>query len=146
MPILNYTTTVAAAKTVSQVQTLLAKHGAGTIAVRYEDGRAAGVTFDLETPHGRRAFTLPVDVEAIYQVLVKQRVQPKYRSLDQAERIAWRIAKDWLEAQLAIIESQMVSLTQVMLPYLHVDGAKTLYQAYEERESALALTSGDGAW
>jgi hypothetical protein len=37
-----------------------------------------------------------------------------------------------------------VSFDQVMLPYMHVaDGTQTLYQAYEQRESALALTAGD---
>lgn len=144
MPILNYTTSIASGKTISEMQARLAKHGAATIAVRYVDGAAAGLTFDLMTIYGWKAFTLPVDIEAIYRVLLKQKVQPKYRTREQAERVAWRIAKDWLEAQLAIVESQMVSFDQVMLPYMHTgDGSKTLYQAYEERESALALTTGD---
>ena len=39
--------------------------------------------------------------------------------------------KDWVEAQAAIIEAGMVTMEQVMLPYLEVrpDGT-TLYQAY----------------
>jgi hypothetical protein len=143
MPILNYTTTVASSRTVSQMQETLAKAGATTIAARYNEGKAVGLSFTLMTVYGWRDFTLPVDTEAVYRVLVRQRVAPRLKTRDQAERVAWRIAKDWLEAQLAIVESQMVSFDQVMLPYMHVEGPKTLYQAYEERESALALTTGE---
>jgi hypothetical protein len=144
MPILNYTTTVAPARTVSQMQEALAKHGATTIAARYDEGSAIGLSFTLMTVYGWRDFTLPVDVNAVHKVMVRQKVAPKLRTREQAERVAWRIAKDWLEAQLAIVQSQMVSFDQVMLPYMNVEGTKTLYQAYEERESALALTAGEG--
>lgn len=58
---------------------------------------------------------------------------------EQAERVAWRVAREWLLAQLAIIEAQMATLDQVMLPYLQVDGQKTLYAAYREREDTLQL-------
>lgn len=52
----------------------------------------------------------------------------------QAERVAWRVIKDWIAAQLAIVETQMVELDQVMLPYLHVDGDRTLYESYRDQE------------
>ena len=142
MPILNYRTSIAASQTVGEMQAMLAKHGATTVAASYDNGIVVGLSFRLMTPHGWRDFTLPVDVDAIERVLKRQKVAPKLRSREQAERVAWRIAKDWLAAQLAILQSQMVSFDQIMLPFMHVDGSKTLYQAYEERESALALTTG----
>jgi hypothetical protein len=41
--------------------------------------------------------------------------------------------KDWLEAQLALIDAQVVEIEQVMLPYLIVDDTGlTLYQRYLE--------------
>lgn len=142
MPILNYTTTVAVARSVSEMQTMLAKAGADTISIRYDDGKPVGLSFRLMTLYGWRHFALPVNAQPIWKVLSKQRVDARFRKIEHAERVAWRIAKDWLEAQLAIVESQMVSFDQVMLPYMHVDGSKTLYEAYEERETALALTTG----
>jgi hypothetical protein len=146
VPILNYTTTVAASRTINQMQDMLAKAGARTITAEYnENGLLTGMSFALQTPYGWRDFTLPVDVSAVHQVLGQQHVASSLQTRPHAERVAWRIAKDWLEAQLAIVESQMVSFDQVMLPYMHVDGPKTLYQAYEERESALALTAGESA-
>jgi hypothetical protein len=112
--------------------------------VQYAEGRATGLGFILKTPHGDRAFTLPVDVDAVRRLLLKQENDGAFRSLrkgagtfsnpEHAERVAWRVVKDWLVAQLAMIEAQMATLDQVMLPYLHVDGDKTLYAAYRERE------------
>lgn len=145
MAVLNYTTTIAASKTVAEMQAMLAKAGAARVAVAYEDGSAVAVTFELRTPHGDRVFTLPVDVDAMHRLLARQRrSNTKVKDTrEQAERVAWRVMKDWLAAQLAIVETQMVALDQVMLPYLHVDGDRTLYAAYKARESAaLALPVG----
>ncbi|MGH4019999.1 MAG: hypothetical protein ACRDT0_12350 [Pseudonocardiaceae bacterium] len=54
MPTLNYTTTVPVARTVGEVQDMLARHGASAVAVRYVDRQPVGVSFQLATPHGLR--------------------------------------------------------------------------------------------
>lgn len=138
MPLLNYTTTVAASKTVGQVQELLVKAGATSIHTEYVEGRAAALSFVVETEYGIRGFTLPIDVDAVTKVLRNdRRVTPKYRTPEQAERVAWRILKDWVEAQLAIIETRMVSLDQVMLPYMQDASGKTVFDLYRTRQLAL---------
>lgn len=38
MPILNYTTEVESAKTVGEIQSILAKHGAKVVIAEYDDG------------------------------------------------------------------------------------------------------------
>lgn len=149
MGTLNYTTTIPATRTVGECQALLAKHGASRVAVEYLDGSPAGLAFWLPTPHGDRSFILPVDVAAVQRLLTRQENDGEFRasrkraghfsSREHAERVAWRVVKDWLEAQLAMIEAQMATLDQVMLPYLNVDRGKTLYAVYQEREHALAL-------
>jgi hypothetical protein len=125
--------------------------GAEAVAVRYTDRQPTGVSFTLTTPHGQRAFTLPVNVGAVHQLLLAQERAGNFRpsrkksgtfsSPEQAARVAWRTVKDWLEAQLAITEAQMATLDQVMLPYLHVEGEVTLYQRYREREQT-AIEAG----
>lgn len=138
----NYTTSIAATKTVAEMQTMLAQHGAQRIAVDYEDGRPSALTFSLATIHGMRVFTLPVNIDAMHALLKRKDANGELRSgakavrssREQAERVAWRIMKDWLGAQLALIDSSMVDLTQVMLPYLRVSDSHTLYQAYAENE------------
>ena len=57
---------------------------------------------------------------------------PGYKKDGQPARVAWRILKDWVEAQMAIIEAEMASIEEVFLPYL-LRGDHTLYQEIENR-------------
>lgn len=145
MTVLNYTTKVPAAKTISEVQELLAKNGAARIAMDYADGRAVGVAFGLDTVHGPKLFSLPVDVDAMHRLLLDRGTpgggmsKAAFQSREHAERVAWRVIKDWLAAQLTLVQSQMASIDQVMLPYLRVDNGRTLYTAYRDQEDVLAL-------
>lgn len=150
---LNYTTKIPATQTVGECHATLAAAGASSVSVHFEDGRPAGLSFSLKTPHGPRDFTLPVNVDGVQQVLMRENRAGKFRSdgarrnayetRDHATNVAWRVIKDWLEANLALIAAGMAGLDEVMLPYLHVDDSHTLYQRYREREDALALEAGD---
>jgi hypothetical protein len=147
MALLNYTTTIAASKTIGEMQDQLAKAGAQSIAVHYAEGSPRGLTFSLTTRYGPQLFTLPVDVTAVQRVLKKQRSagglsRAKFESADHAERVAWRISKTWLASQLALVHVQMATVDQVMLPYMHVGPDKTLYAAYQDRQDVLELTAG----
>lgn len=149
MGTLNYTTTIDSGKTVGEMHALLAKHGAGAIATRYNaERRPAALSFNLDTPAGpQQTFTLPINVDGVEALLMKQArsrtIGRRYANRAQAERTAWRVAKAWLEAQLAIVEAGMVTLDQVMLPYLHVGPELTLYDAYRET-GRLEITAGSG--
>jgi len=147
MPTLNYTTTLTVDRTVGDVSKLLARRGVASISTRYdEDGAAVGLGFSMRTPHGERQFMLPVNVDGVWTLLkgdpkVRQR-GPKFLVREHAERVAWRVVKDWVEAQVALIDADMASLDQVMLPYLiSAPDGRTLYEVYRDREQA-ALTGG----
>lgn len=151
MAVLNYTTQVDALKTAGEIQQRLATHGASRIMIEYSDRRPSGITFELEVETGPALFTLPVNVDAMHRLLIQQDKAGKLASSklraaerssrEQAERVAWRVIKDWLEAQLALIETRMVALDQVMLPYLRV-GELTVYEQYRAQR---ALTAGGGS-
>jgi len=142
MPLLNYTTEVAAARTVSTITAMLATSGARRIMTDFDGlGHPIGVGFSVETIHGVRGFHLPVNTAAVEKVLRRDRkVPPRYKTPEQAERVAWRILKDWLEAQLAIIATEMVTLDQVMLPYMQGDDGRTVYQLYLDQQLALGAS------
>ena len=149
---LNYTTTIPAARTVGECQQILAQSGAAAVAVHYEEGEPAGLSFRLDTPHGRRDFTLPVNIDGMQRVLAEaqrdgmfasaRQASDRFTSRRHATMVAWRVVKDWLEANLALIAAGMASLDETMLPYLQVDDSRTLYQAYREREANAALMPG----
>jgi hypothetical protein len=145
---LNYTTTIEATKSASECIAKLAQHGASAIGITYALTKPTGLSFSIGTPYGPRAFALPVNVRGTHKALCegykKGAVPNRYTTLDQAERVAWRVLKDWLEAQLALIEAGVADMTQVMLPYMQGDDGLTVWQRYLEREDALALEAGSG--
>ena len=74
-------------------------------------------------------------------MLLREKVAPRFKTPEQAERVAWRILKDWLEAQLALVQTEMVSLDCVMLPYMQADDGRTVYELYVEK-ALPELTAG----
>lgn len=130
MPILNYTTQIDAEKTVTEIQKKLAKAKAQAILTEYnDDGILNAISFRMVTPHGVMTFRLPANIEKIYVLLQRQGDRPKYRTMAQASRVAWRILKDWIEAQLAIVEAEQAEMVEVFLPYVQNSKGETLYQS-----------------
>lgn len=149
---LNYTTTVTVDRTVAEVQSMLGRSGAAAVATMYDpDGTPSGVHFMLRLNGTEYAFGLPVDVEAMHRALLEAEKRGDFRgsrkaagtfsSKAHARRVAWRVVKDWLEAQLALVAAGQARVEQVMLPYLRVDPERSLYDAWAAQH-ALALPDG----
>jgi len=66
---------------------------------------------------------------------------PRYCTIDHASNVAWRVVRDWLRAQIALIDSGMVMLDEIMLPYAITSGGKTALERF--RDGTLIL--GEGA-
>ena len=131
----NYSTSVEAAKTVSEIQQILVTHGARSIMTNYDkDGYVESLSFIVPTAYGDIGIRLPVDAQAVLKILERGKVTPKFCNYSQAVRIAWRIAKDWVRAQMALLETEMVKMEQIFLPYMVVKDNKTLYEAMVDRK------------
>lgn len=151
--LVNYTSTVPVSTSLAECQTRLAEAGADHIGVGYDDGLPTSLTFRIIGPHGVRDFAIPVDVDAV-QRLIRQQLEEKrissrsmakdkFLSRDRAACVAWRVMKDWIAAQCALVEASMVPLDELMLPHLDMGGGVRLAEAYRERESVLELAAGD---
>lgn len=140
MPIMNYTTEIAVEKTMGEVIGALTRRGVTRISTMFgEDGRPIGIAFTMKTDYGYREFELPVRVDGVLAAMMKDPKVPRARRTpEQAARTAWRIAKDWLEAQAALIDAELASLDEVMLPYMVTDLGTTVYDAF--RQTQLQLT------
>lgn len=142
MPLLNYTTSVSATKTAGEIQELLVAAGAGQVMTEFENKEPVGIAFLIETIHGKRQFMVPVHADNVLKVLEREfpRQRSHHRRPDKAAatRVAWRILKDWVEAQLAIIQTEMVTLDEVMLPYMKAGPkGETVYEMYLDQQLAL---------
>lgn len=108
MPILNYTTSISVLKTAGEIQEILARAGARTVFVEYGPDRIPdAISFWVEVKGQMISFRLPSRWQGVYQALMNSNAERKYKSEDQARRVAWRIIKDWTEAQVAIIEGEV---------------------------------------
>lgn len=135
MPILNYTTKVDVYTTLGEIQSKLVKHGAKKIMQDYDDdNHLVSLSFMINTPTGSRAIKLPANVDAVHKVLIRQKVKC---DRNQAERVAWRIVKDWVEAQIAILESEMVQIDEIFLPYMVNNNGQTLFDVYRNNQLML---------
>ncbi len=131
MPLLNYTTKVPAATTVAQIQAILVKHGATDILTNYDAGQLMALSFKVKTPQGPLAITLPVDVPATCRVL--RRTAPRaYWDMEHARNVSWRNIKDWVEAQMALLETEMVGLAEIFLPYVVTNDGRTVFKRLQE--------------
>lgn len=142
MAILNYTTKVPASKTVSQICQTLAKAKCQAVMQEfYPNGRIKSVSFRIETAFGIMTFQLPVNVDGVWKVIQRDKALPyAKRTFDQAERIAWRIVKDWVEAQCAMVQVGLADVEQVFLPYAQRTDGITLYENLKmKRFDQLAL-------
>lgn len=138
MAIKNYTTTVSVEKSVAEIQVALISHGARKIMVDYDDtGAPIGVAFGIVTSDGPRGFLLPANVAGVKAVFARQKVRAQK---GQAERTAWRNVRDWIMAQMAIVEAGQVEIQEVFFPYLTDGRGHTVYQLYQGGQLAI----GDG--
>lgn len=140
MAILNYTTTVDAFKTVSEIEYILMKHNAKSIMKNYEGECIVGLSFLIDTGENMIPVRMPVQIEQCLIILQQEKKSGSKNikaTKEQAERVAWRILKDWVEAQMALLDIQMVKLEEIFLPYIEIENGKTLFHELEERHFLL---------
>lgn len=141
MALLNYSTTVDAYKTVAEIEQMLVRHGAKSIMKSYEGEDVTSLSFLIDTGNGNIPVKLPVRLDDVLQVLTEQKkAHPKANikaTREQANRVAWRILKDWIEVQMALLDMQMVKFEEIFLSYIETADGKTVYEKLEEKHFLL---------
>jgi hypothetical protein len=139
----NYTTDIPAEKTIAEIQTILSQNGARGIALEYDgNGHIKDIFFKIILNHKELPFRLPAKAERVYQALWGEKQEWEHTRYGegwraQAQRIAWRICKTWLEAQITLINLEQAKLEEVFLPYLIMPGNKTLFETMEHNQFML---------
>lgn len=130
----NYTTSIKVEKTIGEIESILAKFGASKIMKEFDkEGNPESLSFIIATEHGTMPFKLPMRLEKVYSILCKSQIPKKLRSREQAARIGWRILKDWVDSQMALLQIEMAKIEEILLPYVVQKGGKTMYEMIEER-------------
>lgn len=141
MAILNYTTTVDAFKTVSEIEYILIKHGAKSVLKEYDGETIIGMSFLIDTGYRQIPVHMPVRVDDCLKVLQEEKKNRPGGNIkatrEQAERVAWRILKDWIAAQMALLDIDMVRFEEIFLPYIETGNGQTVFQKLEEKQFLL---------
>lgn len=134
MAILNYTTSISTEKTAAEIQKKLALAKAEAVLCEYDaEAIMTAMSFRISTEHGPVFFRLPANTNGVLRALKADRKVPKrLKTKEQAAKVAWRILKDWVEAQLAIVQAEMADLVEVFLPYAQQKDGRTLYRALSD--------------
>lgn len=152
MPIKNYTTEVAEEKTVGEIMGLLASKGARAIRVDYDErNRPTGVQFIIHLQEQPIPFRLPCNFDGVFRALLRQykdqwtrkEAEKNPGKRDQARKVAWRILKDWIAAQMALVEAEQAQLAEVFLPYVVQDGGQTLFEYFVEQRCKALPAKGE---
>ena len=130
MPLLNYTTEVSTDRTIAEIQKCLSEHGVSAVLAEYDDaGMITSLSFQIMMDGNKIAYKLPSDWEPVLKILENERKVPRRLcTKEQAIRVSWRIILTWIKAQMAIVETKMVKLDQIFLPYAVAKDGRTLYE------------------
>ena len=134
------TTKIEPEQTVAQIQRVLGQYGAGGVMTEYEKGEVVGVAFKIKIAGKDIPFRLPCRWEAVHSFLLtrKKRMPSNEKGVAiimQAKRIAWRQILRWVEAQMALVETDMVKIQEVFMPYVQVNlKGQTLYEKIEQEQ------------
>ena len=124
----NFSTSISVSRTIAEIEKMLAKYGAKHIMKEYnEEGKPITLIFSILTKYGEIPIRLPIkpkQILEVFKIQVSNKVLPrKYWDGEwakaQAERVAWRIIKDWLDAQLTLLNIEMVKIEEIFLPYIY---------------------------
>ena len=143
----NYTAEVSVEESLTIIRQSLAAHKARRISFEADaDGEISGITFMIDIKNVAYVFMLPARFDRVRD-LVEQAWRNAGRPLRgealtaQAKRTAWANIRDWVTAQMALVESGMVRTEEVFFPYLLNQDGQTAFEAFEER---LALPAPQG--
>lgn len=135
MALLNYTTEIDAWRTIGEIQQLLARAGASHFSIRNEGGIPVAITFAIEYNDKPLNFSLPCNVQGIQNHLKKDATAMKSGKLksrlrekpmeEHANNVGWRILKNWIESQIAMVEIEMASIQEIFIQYLVLDAKGT---------------------
>jgi hypothetical protein len=99
-------------------------------------GRIESLLFQLLIKDQKVSFSLPVNWQK-FQAVLKNDRERRWNDEDYVYRVAWRNIRDWVLAQMALYETQIVELPQVFLPFATTKNGKTLYDQVNDSQFLL---------
>jgi hypothetical protein len=101
----NYRAEVLVERSVARIEEILVRHGTTQFYKEYKNSELVGVVFVVPVLNGELPVKLPARVEQVRQRLYGKRSTYTPAMNSQAQRTAWANIRDWIDAQMALIET-----------------------------------------
>lgn len=118
-----------------KIQYALSRIGAKTVSFEYaNNGQMSGIGFVIKTLQGEFPVQLPARVDKVAQVMYGSSLADLSETKKlQSYVTAWANIRDWVDAQCALIETEMVKTEEVFLPYFTDGAGKTFFENIENQ-------------
>lgn len=142
----NYTTTIDSIKSIQEIISFLVQVNAKSIAQDYQDGECVAIKFLIDHKGTTVAYKLEPSPEAAYDIIISKRkrvnqeVKDKVRK--QSYKTAWRILRDWVDAQCALIKLEQATPLQLFLSYAYDEANDTTFYNKLENSDLKLLNHG----
>ncbi len=94
--------------------------------IDFDDGQPDSLSFILRVGDQPISFKLPSNWRGVLAAMRREKATNRLLNPQQARRVAWRILRDWLKAQLSLIEAGASSIEEVMLPWAITNDGTTV--------------------
>ncbi len=134
----NYLSTVPVEQSLTIIRKALASHKAKRITFEQDaEGLEIGIQFEIQIGKETFTFRLPVRFDGVKPLVEKawrEMGKPlKPDALEAQARItAWANIRDWVLAQMALIDASQVQLAEVFFPYT-LSGEHTYFEEFAQR-------------
>lgn len=105
------------------IQDKLTEHGADHIAVSNENREPVALAFQIDG----RSYIIRANIDGMVEIL--STIPRAIKTREQAARTAWKCIRDWVFAQIALVEAEQASLAEIMLPYMQTASGVSVFEA-----------------
>lgn len=138
MAIKNFSSKVKPSSSMGQIQQVLSEHGAKKVSIDYDNRKPIAVSFIMSVDGVDVNFRLQVDVIGLLQAMKKDKgIRRGYCNEAQAERTAWKNKLEWLQLQMAEIETNQARIEQLLLGYAVTKRGTTLFDELKNHQQLL---------
>jgi hypothetical protein len=112
------------------IEKTLVEHGAKQVSRDYDNGKIIAISFIINTKSGDLKVKLPARFEQVEKIFINNGLRYKP---DQPYRTAWATLRDWISAQMALLDLEMVKMEEIFLPYVTDPNGRTFFEFSQER-------------
>lgn len=151
-------TSIAVERTIADIEKCLSKYGVTAMLKEYTGGEIESLSFKIKRGQVDIPIQLPCRWIAIFEFLRKRSRmsdwslandrsptnQKRIKNLQlKARQVAWRQVFRWVQAQLAMVDTEMVTVDEVFFPYIQTRNGQTVYELH--KNNLLQLGSGNNS-